>query len=146
LNLEVQAMYSYGERSQSKLFQVNTFFLLWRVNATRSSLGLHGSGGPQERTWGRIVLLTLTVLSLPPKIKWHCGAGFILGLLFFKFAALRTSYGQAGRLVELVTVWRLWWCHFLCWFQNDILVMVPLRLNILQMHKSQLASQCPSVN
>jgi hypothetical protein len=28
LNLEVQAMYSYGERSQSKLFQVNTFFLL----------------------------------------------------------------------------------------------------------------------
>ena len=26
LNLEVQAMYSYGERSQCKLFDVNTFF------------------------------------------------------------------------------------------------------------------------
>ena len=46
LNLGVQAMYSYGERSQCKLFDVNTFFELLRVNATQSRLGLHGSGGP----------------------------------------------------------------------------------------------------
>ena len=91
LTLEEQAMYSYGERSHCKLWDEKKLFSLLRVNATRSRLGLHRSGGPQECAWGQILLLALAVLSLSPKSTWNLGPGFSLGLLFYTVPALRPS-------------------------------------------------------